>query len=122
MGTLPEAVEPKKKYNPMAILSFVLGLLASIFPVIALYYLLAEYGGAGYVQSLFCSVPLTFASIIVGIVGLVQIRERNQPGTAQVAVKGAWMAIVGIVYGVLVFGLDCIMLAGLILPFLLGLA
>jgi chromate transport protein ChrA len=122
MEPFPEAVEPKKKYNPLAILSFVLGLVASIFPIVSFYYLIAENGGAGYVQSLFCGVPLTFASIILGIVSLVQISRKNQPGTAQAAVKGAWMAIVGIVYGILVFGLDCIMLAGLILPYLSGLA
>jgi uncharacterized membrane protein HdeD (DUF308 family) len=116
MDISPESVQPNRKYNQFAIASFVLGLLAMIFPVISLLYLVARNGGPGYLQSLICGIPVAFASILTGIVSQVQIRRRNPPGTG----KAAWMAIFGIVLGILSFGIDCVMVAVLILPFILG--
>jgi hypothetical protein len=116
MDTAPEPIQPIRKYNRLAILSFALGLLTMSFPAISILYLVMAHGGPGYVQSLFCGIPLAFASIIIGSAALVQIRRKNQSGTG----KGAWMAILGIVLGIFVYGISVVMLAEFILPFLLG--
>jgi len=107
-----EQIKPIRKYNRLAIVSFVLGLMTMIFPIISILYLIAVNGGAGYLQSIFCGIPVTFASIITGIVSLVQIRRKNQ--------KGDWMATLGIVLGILFFVILCIMVVILISPFLFG--
>jgi hypothetical protein len=122
METSHDPIQSIQKHNSFAILSFVLGLATAIFPVIAFYYLIAEQGGAGYFQSLLCGFPFPLISILLGIVALVQIRRLNLPGSASPAAQAAWMAIVGISYGILVFGIECVMLAALILPFILGVA
>ncbi len=100
--------------NKLAAASFVMGLVTMIFPIISTYYLIAANGGPGYVQSLFCGIPLALTSIIIGGVSLVQIKGKNR--------SGAWMAILGIVLGSLVFIISCVMLAGLIMPFFMGFA
>ena len=105
-----EQIKPIRKYNRLAILSFVLGSMTIIFPTISILYLIAANGGPGYLQSIFCGIPVTFLSIITGIVSLVQIRRENQ--------KGDWMAILGIVFGILFFIILCIMVFILIAPFL----
>jgi hypothetical protein len=117
-----EPGKPMRKYNPLAVASLALGLITMTFPTISFLYLVVVNGGAGYLQSIFCGIPFTFASILTGIVSLVLICSKDQPGAAQAAGKGAWMAIVGIVLGTLVLGMDCIMLAFLIIPFLSGMA
>jgi uncharacterized membrane protein HdeD (DUF308 family) len=109
-----EQIKPIRKYNRLAIVSFVLGLMTMIFPIISILYLIAVNGGPGYLQSLFCGIPVTFVSIITGIVSLVQIRWKNQ--------KGDWMATLGIVFGILFFVILYIMVVILISPFLFGVA
>ena len=110
----PEQIKPIRKYNRLAIVSFVLGLMTIIFPIISILYLIAVNGGPGYLQSIFCGIPVTFLSIITGIVSLVQIRRENQ--------KGDWMAILGIVFGIFffIFIILCIMVFILIAPYLFG--
>ena len=104
--------QPIRKYNRLAIVSFVVGLMTMIFPIISIVYLVAENGGPGYLQSLFCGIPVTLVAIITGGVSLVQIRRVNQ--------KGAWMAILGIVFGLLFFVIFWIMVVILIAPYLFG--
>jgi chromate transport protein ChrA len=107
-----DQIKPVRKYNRLAILSFVLGLMTMIFPIISILYLITENGGPGYLQSLFCGVPITLAAIIAGGVALVQIRRVNQ--------KGNWMAILGIVFGILFFVIFYVMVVILIAPYLFG--
>jgi hypothetical protein len=107
-----EQIKPIRKYSRLAIVSFVIGLMTMIFPIISILFLIAENGGSGYLQSLFCGIPVAFVSIIAGIVSLVQIRSKNQ--------KGAWMAILGIVLGFLFYEIFCILVFILIAPFLIG--
>jgi hypothetical protein len=117
-----EPIKPIQEFNLFAILSCVLGVVTMTFPAISLFYLVVQNGGAGYLQSISCGIPFTFASIITGIVSLVLISRKNQHGAAQAAGKGAWMAIVGIVLVTLALGMDIIMVAVLITPFLSGTA
>ena len=107
-----EQIKPIQKYNRLAIASFVLGLMTTVFPIISILYLIAANGGPGYLQSLFCGIPVTSASIITGIVSLVQIRRKNQ--------KGGWMATLGIALGILFFPVSCIMVYVLLAPYLFG--
>ncbi len=107
-----EQIKPIRKYDRLAIVSFVLGLMTIIFPIISISYLIAVNGGAGYLQSLFCGIPVAFVSMTTGFVSLVQIRRENQ--------KGDWMATVGIVLGVLYFFIFSIMVFILLSPFLFG--
>ncbi len=107
-----EGIKPVRKYNRLAIVSFVLGLMTIIFPIISIFYLIAENGGPGYLQSLFFGIPVTLVAIITGSVSLVQIRRVNQ--------KGTWMAILGIVFGILFFVVFWIMVVILIAPFVFG--
>ena len=93
-------------------MSFVLGLIAMIFPTISVVYLIAANGGAGYLQSLFCGIPVALESIIAGIVSLLQIRRRSQ--------KGGWMATLGIVLGGVFSVIFCVMVFILIGPYLFG--
>jgi hypothetical protein len=105
-----EQIKPIRKYNRLAIVSFVIGLMTIIFPIISILFLIAVNGGPGYLQSIVCGFPVTFVSIITGIVSLVQIRRKNQ--------KGDWMATLGIVFGILFFVILCIMVVILISPYL----
>lgn len=105
-----EEIKPTRKYNSLATASLVLGLITIIFPLISIVFLIVKNGGPGYLQSLFCGIPVTFASIITGSVALVQIRRVNQ--------KGAWMAILGILFGLLYFLLFWILVVILIAPYL----
>lgn len=105
-------VEPARKYNRLAIVSFILGLTTIVFPIVSIVYFIAANGGAGYLQSLFCGIPVTLESIIAGIVSLLQIRKKNQ--------QGDWMAILGIVFGVAVFAVSCSLVFVLIAPYLFG--
>jgi hypothetical protein len=107
-----ERINPIRKYNRFAIVSFVLGLVTTIFPLISIYYLIAENGGPGYLQSLFCGIPFTFVSMITGIAALVQIRRQDQ--------KGVWMAVLGIVFGILFIVFFSVMVFHLLSPFLFG--
>ena len=107
-----EQIKPSRKYKRLAIVSFVLGLMTMIFPIISILYLIAKNGGSGYLQSLFCGIPVAFASIITGIVSLVQTKRKNQ--------KGDWMATLGIVFGILFFVIFSIMVFILISHFLFG--
>jgi len=107
-----ERIKPVREYNRLAIVSFTLGLMTMIFPAISIFYLIAENGGPGYLQSLFCGIPVTLVAIITGGVSLVQIRRVNQ--------KGAWMAILGIVFGILFFVIFWILVVILIAPYLIS--
>ncbi len=109
-----EQIKPIRKYNRLAILSFVLGSMTIIFPTISILYLIAVKGGPGYLQSIFCGIPVTFLSIITGVVSLVQIRRKNQ--------KGDWMAILGIVFGILFFVIFWILVVILIGPYFISVA
>ena len=109
-----EQIKPVREYNRLAIVSFALGLMTMIFPIISIFYLIAENGGPGYLQSLFCGIPVTLVAIITGGVSLVQIRRVNQ--------KGAWMAILGIVFGILFFVIFWILVVILITPYLFDVA
>ncbi len=120
MDASPELIKPVQKYNLFAILSCVLGVVTMTFPTISLFHLVVAHGGPGYLQSIFCGIPLTFASILTGIVSLVLLRQKDQPGAVRPAEKGAWMAIVGIVLGALVYIMDSTLLAVLLIPFLSG--
>ena len=105
-----EQIKPLRKFNKLAIVSFAIGLTTMIFPIISILYLIAVNGGPGYLQSLFCGIPVSFISIITGIVSLVQIRRNNH--------KGARMATLGIVFGILFFVIFCILVFILMAPFL----
>ena len=109
---ISEQIKPIRKYSRLAIVSFVLGLMSIVFPIISIVYLITANGGAGYLQSLFCGIPVAVESIITGIVSLLQIRRTSQ--------KGNWMAILGIVLGVLFFPTFCILVYILIAPYLFG--
>ena len=105
-------VQPSPKTNSLAVASFFLGLATMFSPLLASYYLVTRSGGAGYLQSLFCGIPVAFAGLLAGIVALLQVRVTKQPG--------AWMAVIGMVFVLLFVGLFSVMLAGLLLPFLMG--
>ncbi len=107
-----ERIKPVREYNRLAIVSFALGLMTMIFPIISIVFLITEKGGPGYLQSLFCGIPVTFLSIITGGVALVQMRRVNQ--------KGNWMAILGIVLGILFFVIFWILVVILIAPYLIS--
>ena len=107
-----EQNKPIQTYNKLAIVSFVLGLMTLIFPIISIYYLITVNGGPGYLQSVVCGMPVTFVSTMTGIVSLMQIRKTNQ--------KGGWMATLGIVFGILVFVILWILVVILTAPYLLG--
>jgi hypothetical protein len=109
----PEQIRPLQKYNRLVIVSFVLGAMTILFPIISVVYLIVANGGPGYFQSLFCGIPIAFASIITGIVSLAQKRERQ---------KGGWMAAWGIVFGNLFFVVACILVFILLAPYLSGTA
>ena len=107
-----QPVQTSPKTNSLAVASFILGLATMFSPILAGYYLVTRSGGPGYLQSLFCGVPVAFAGLLTGIVALLQVRVTKQPGT--------WMAVVGMVFVVLFTGLFSVMLTGLLLPFLMG--
>ena len=120
MDHSPESIKPVQKYNLFAILSCVLGVVTMTFPTITLFHLVVAHGGPGYLQSIFCGIPFTFASILTGIVSLVLIRQKDHPDPVRPVEKGAWMAIVGIALGALVYAMDSILLAVLLIPYLSG--
>lgn len=105
-----EKDKPIRKFNRLAIISFTLGLMTMVFPLISIFYLITESGGAGYLQSLFCGIPFTLASIIMGAIALVGIRRENQ--------KGSWMALLGIVFGITYYLIFWILVAILTAPYL----
>jgi len=107
-----EQFKPIQEFNRLGIVSFVLGLMTLIFPIISISTLITVNGGAGYLQSIVCGIPVTFVSILTGIGSLVQIRKTNQ--------KSGSMAILGIVFGILVFAILWILVVILIAPYLLG--
>jgi chromate transport protein ChrA len=110
--SISEQSKPIRNYNGLAIVSFVLGLITTVFPIISILYLIAANGGAGYVQSLFCGIPVAVEGILAGTVSLMQVRRPSQ--------KGTWMAILGIVLGVLFFPAFCILAYILYAPYLFG--
>jgi hypothetical protein len=116
METGLELLQSFRKDSQLAIVSFSLGLLTILFPGLAIHYLITANGGPGYLQSLFCGIPFTFASMITGGVSLAQIRKHQAGG------KGRWMAVLGIAFGVLFFVVSSIMVAILIIPFFVGIA
>jgi hypothetical protein len=109
-----EQINPTHKYDRLDIVSFVLGLATLIFPIMSVVYLIAVNGGPGYLQSLFCGIPVALGSIIAGVVSLAQRRRKNQVGN--------WMVILGIVFGSLFFVISLVMVFVLIFPFLSGTA
>ena len=113
---LKEAVEgsPYHGRDGMVVLSFVLGLATLIFPAISVLYLIAANGGPGYLQSLFCGVPVAVISILAGLVAVVQRRMNHQ--------AGSWMAMSGIVLGSLFFVIALSLLLVLLFPYLSGTA
>jgi chromate transport protein ChrA len=111
---ISERINPTHKYDRLAFVSFVLGVTALIFPIISLVYLLISNGGPGYLQSIFCGVPVALTSVIVAFVSLSQRKTNNQ------AIN--WMAISGIVFGVLFFVISSVMILVLIFPYLSGIA
>ena len=92
-------------------MSLALGSMTLIFPIISILFLIAVNGGAGYLQSIFCGIPVAFVSLLTGIASQVQIREKNQ--------KGNWMATLGIIIGILFFVIFWYMVFILISPYLL---
>jgi hypothetical protein len=114
--TLKQAVEgsPHRVRDGMAILSFVLGLATLIFPTISVLYLIVANGGPGYLQSLFCGVPVAAISILAGLVAVVERRRNNQPGS--------WMAMSGVVLGFLFFVIATGLVLVLLFPYLSGIA
>ena len=105
-----EQIKPIQKHNRLATVSFVLGLMTVVFPAISILYLIAANGGPGYLQSLFCGIPVALESIITGIVSLVLARRKDQ--------KGSWMATLGIASGILFFPVSCILVYVLLEPYL----
>ncbi len=110
---IAEQTQSLQKYDRLVIVSFVFGLMTIVFPIIAIFYLLTENGGPGYLQSLFCGVPVAVLSITTGIASLMQKTKRQ---------KGVWMATLGIVLGSLFYVVFFIMVLILLFPFLLGVA
>jgi ABC-type sulfate transport system permease component len=109
MDTLDQ-IKPIRTYNRLAIVSFVVGLIAMVFPTVSVAYLIAVHGGPGYLQSLFCGIPVALVSIVTGTASLVQIGGKNQ--------KGGWMAVLGIAFGGAFFIASCILVLILISPYL----
>ena len=109
MDTL-EQIKPVRKYDRLAIVSFIGGLMAMVFPIVSVACLIAVHGGPGYLQSLFCGIPVALVSIVTGTASLVQIRGKNQ--------KGDWMAVLGIALGVSFYIASCILVIILISPYL----
>jgi hypothetical protein len=58
---------------------------------------------------------LGLVSLILGIVSLVQIKRKNQPGSAQVLEKGAWMATLGIILEIIQFIYEILLVSFIIL-------
>ena len=58
---------------------------------------------------------LGLVSLILGIVSLVQIKRKNQPGFAQVLEKGAWMATLGIILEIIQFIYEILLVSFIIL-------
>ena len=111
---ISEQINPARKYDRLVIVSFVLGLTTLIFPIISVVYLITANGGPGYLQSLFCGIPVALISIIVGVVSLAQRKGNNQ--------GGHWMATSGIVFGSLFFVIALVLVFVLLFPFLSGTA
>jgi hypothetical protein len=111
MGTF---IQPIQKHNRLAIVSFALGLMTVVFPVISIMCLIVANGGPGYLQSLFCGIPVALGSIITGIVSLAQARGNDQ--------KGSWMAAVAIGLGISFFPISCSMAYILLQPYLFDIA
>jgi len=109
-----EQINSTHKHDGIAIVSFVLGLTTLIFPTISVGYLIVANGGPGYLQSLFCGIPVAVISILAGIGSLLQRRKNNQ--------VGSWMAMSGIVFGSLFFVISLILVFVLLFPFLSGAA
>ena len=113
MDTL-EQIKPVHKLDRLALISFALGLVTLIFPLLSILYLVAVNGGPGYLQSLFCGVPFMLVAILSGIVSRLRTSRENK--------KGDWMATWGIVLGAVIFVISCIMVYILFRPYLLGTA
>ena len=109
-----EQINPTQQYDRLVIVSFILGLTTLFFPIISVVYLVTANGGAGYLQSLFCGIPVALISIIVGFVSLAQRKRNNQ--------AGHWMATSGIVFGSLFFVIALVLVFVLLFPFLSGAA
>jgi hypothetical protein len=105
-----EQIKSFRTYDRLAIVSFGVGLIAMVFPTVSVAYLIAVHGGPGYLQSLFCGIPVALVSIATGTASLVQIRGRSQ--------KGNWMAALGIAFGGSFFIASCILVFILISPYL----
>ncbi len=112
MDAHPQPVQPQPTYNRLSLLSFVLGLLSLLSPILTFYFMLTQNGGPGYVQSLFRGVPCAFSSILVGIISLALPSRTGQ--------NGRWMAVTGMVLGILYFGISCLLGLVLLGPFLMG--
>jgi hypothetical protein len=109
-----EQINSTQKYDRFGIVSLILGLTTLVFPLISVVYLVTANGGPGYLQSLFCGIPIALLSIVVGTIALAQRAEHNRAGN--------WMATSGIVFGSLFFVISLAMVFVLIFPFLSGTA
>lgn len=107
-----EQTNPIQNQDGLVIACFVLGLTTLIFPTISILYLTTANGGPGYLQSLFCGIPFAAISVIAGIVSLAQGSKNNKTGSR--------MAISGILFGSLFFGIALILEIILLFPFLSG--
>lgn len=104
LETSPKPVKPIRKISPLAVASLLLGLMYLPGYLLAhpLCFAISRVPEICINTSLF-SLPYLFptlllvGSITAGIISLVQIRKQNKGGEAQVVVKGAWMAVVGLV-------------------------
>jgi chromate transport protein ChrA len=107
-------INPTRKYDRLAIISFLSGLVAMLFPIISVVFLITLNGGPGYLQSIFLGIPVAFVSIITGIVSLASRSAKNQ--------KGDWMAVLGIIFGILFFAISYVLVIILLFPYLLSIA
>lgn len=107
-------INPAQKYDRLAILSFVSGLAAMVFPIISVVFLITVNGGPGYLQSIFLGIPVALASIITGMDSLASRSTKNQ--------KGDWMGVLGIVFGALFFVISWVLVIVLIFPYLVSIA
>jgi len=107
MKTSPEPTKTYSVYNQSAVWSFWLGPLAASIPLLALWLVKDSYSDTAatlLVYSILCCIPFVFACLITGIIALVQIKRERQTHAGKAGGKGAWMAVIGLVFGSLEFG------------------
>jgi len=98
MDTSPGQITPVRKYNKLAIVSFILAFVILVL-VIYLFFRINLGFDPGPLTTIlveivkFGTIPFGLASLLTGIIALRQIHSGNQ--------KGAWMADIGAILGVL---------------------